>query len=218
MMQTLDTDRDGQISFTEFQAAKTVAEVPEKMQEVLFRRFDKNRDGVIEPAELPKGAGPSWKHRPGDGIGHLDANRDGRVSKMEFFESPRIRNIPIEKKTEIFNRIDRNQDGFIDRRDHRHRGPHPGRGRGPGDPAKLRAELDRNQDGEVSFEEFSAHPRFGVMDDGQRRKAFESMDTNGNGKLDAEDMPGAPRRERMRPAPKGPGGPERREPPRAPEA
>ena len=91
-IQKFDKNDDGQVSKEEFPG-------PDKG----FDRMDKNQDGYIDASEAPKGPRAGRKRGSGDFIQDLDKNDDGKVSKDEFPGAD-----------EGFDRMDMNQDGYID--------------------------------------------------------------------------------------------------------
>lgn len=175
-----DANGDGKVTMAEFRGAAEV-----------FKLLDEDGDGAITPAELglpadyrpdPKRRGPAaGGEAPAEGRGRdragdrreqvrerlkaMDKDGDGRVSKAEW-QGPE----------QLFERLDRNGDGFIDPKDRPERGAgggRPGRGGGvPGRPggekgpdaaqtaerikertAQMFAKLDANQDGKLSGDE-----------------------------------------------------------------
>jgi len=184
MMRRLDTDRSGGITYEEFSASEKLQALPERGRRRLFDRLDKDGDGEIRRKELPG----RRMHRP-----HWDPNRDGRISRREFLENPRLSRMPLEGREAMFRRMDRDQDGFLTRSDWRG-GPHGfprGKGRPPFHSPEVFAELDRDGNGSLTFEEWKNHARRADRDEERLRALFRRLDRNGDGQLDSEDRPQA---------------------------
>ena len=80
----MDTDRDGRVSLAEYQAWMSYA----------FDGMDRNRDGVLSPAEQPGGRGTpltiaEHRARIAERFGKQDANRDGFLDARELAAPPR---------------------------------------------------------------------------------------------------------------------------------
>jgi Ca2+-binding EF-hand superfamily protein len=90
----LDANGDGKISADEFAAAG----------QRLFSAADGNKDGILTPRELRRGARMARQQFSGHGMMALDANHDGTISKDEFLAFP----------DRIFARLDKNHDGKLD--------------------------------------------------------------------------------------------------------
>lgn len=99
MLRRLDRNNDGKV---------TKEELPERMQPN-FSRLDLNGDGALDADELKQ----AWQQMggprgvPGAGnllerIRNLDADKDGKISQDEL------------QNKAMFDRLDRNGDGFID--------------------------------------------------------------------------------------------------------
>lgn len=96
-LKAADTNHDGLISREEAKALPRIAEQ--------FDAIDANKDGLISPEELrafhqsQRGAarGEMWKR--------LDANGDGKLSRQEVANHPRLAN--------DFDAIDTDRDGFL---------------------------------------------------------------------------------------------------------
>jgi len=202
MLRGLDKDKDGAISLAEFSAGERVGRLPEEHQKRLFERLDKDHDGHIRRDEIPRGKG-GWEGRGRP----FDPNADGKVSFEEFIKNPRVAALPEPQQREIFNKMDRNGDGFLSPEDRMgpRPGEEPGRPRDHGFPPL--GDLDTDKNGSVSFEEFRNSPRMKDQDEDKQEDAFEKLDRNGNGEIEREEFPQGPRPER-----KGPGGEPRKKP------
>lgn len=79
----MDTDRDGRVSLTEFQAWMGYA----------FERMDLDRDGIVESHELPGGRGrpialDEHRRRLAGTFAKQDRNRDGVLDARELAAPP----------------------------------------------------------------------------------------------------------------------------------
>ena len=93
-----------------------------------------------------------------------------------------------ERLKKMFDRMDQNSDGFLDRKD---QGPSGGRKRASGDKRSPRMDflkLDLNQDGVVSREEFQKYPEHQPLSEQERLQRFERIDGDRNGKLSASEV------------------------------
>lgn len=194
-LQALDLNGDGAVTRDEYQVGKRA-----------FDRHDTDKDGVVKLSEVPAGAGPGagadplrrmdldgngevtrdeaqrWRDQQFD---RLDANSDGRLTPDEGMPGQGPRGLGA---------LDKDGDGAISSDEFsgdaslvdRHDTDGDGRLR-PGDlpagPTPERAKerfdrLDANHDGVVTREE--------VVD--SRRQLFKTLDTNGDGRLDAAEI------------------------------
>ncbi len=175
--------------------------------EQLFRRFDRNGDGVLVKDELPPALANAF--------GRADANKDGKIDSKEF--EALVRALPrrpggqpgpgagalvermlqrldanrdgkIEKKeaqgplAELFDRADANRDGFLDRAElTRVAGRFGGPGGAPG-PGRRDADfddLDLNADGRLTREEVRRTPL---------AEQSDRADANKDGKIDPKEF------------------------------
>lgn len=132
------------------------------------------RDGERHP---PRG-GPEEVFRD------MDRDDDGKISKREFFASPRMERLTLGKREEIFARLDSDGDGFLVREELR----------GMRHDAARRAregfrKLDTDNSGGLSFEEFSKGEFASKLPEEKRRQIFKRMDTDGDGEITAADRP-----------------------------
>ena len=99
-----DADGDGQVTFEE-----ASAKFP-KVTRAAFDRLDRNDDGVLTRADVPERGLRARIQRLREALIAADANSDGNVTLEEALAIPRM--------TEgIFNRLDRNDDGVVNRQD-----------------------------------------------------------------------------------------------------
>jgi Ca2+-binding EF-hand superfamily protein len=135
------------------------------------------RDGEMRPPHA----------KPEDMFKHMDRDRDGKISKREFFASPRMERLPAEQREAIFGRLDRNGDAFL--------GPEEIRAMRRDNERRMKEgfrKLDTDKSGGLSFDEFSKGELFGKLPEEKRRQIFTRMDTDGNGEINRADKPKGP--------------------------
>ncbi|GAA5483440.1 EF-hand domain-containing protein [Haloferula sargassicola] len=134
------------------------------------------------PPGPPRGEpGPGRRPPIGAFISKADTDGDGKVSKAEFDALERISNLPEEKRSKLFSRLDRNGNGVIEGDELK-----PPRGRGPRPMPDLR-ELDLDKDGTISFEEFEKGRFVSQLPEEKRKRFFEHLDRDGDGRLTPKD-------------------------------
>lgn len=200
LFQRLDRNGDGKIDAEEFRAHPRLREASPEQRDKLFERLDKNSDGLIQPSELPhprereRGPRPPWAGK-------------GPVNYETFAQGPRVARLPEEKRRELFNRLDRNGDGFLSQADlptQRRPEPRPPGERRGGRRGGRRERLqgggfptfenaDTNGDGELSFAEVSAIPPLSKLGEDEREDRFEALDKDGSGTLSSEEYRRQPR-------------------------
>ena len=111
-----DNDMDGKVS------QKEISHMPMGMPQQ-FNRFDRNGDGYIGLSEVRPCCGANLLKTFYNFEQAYDADRDGKVSKYEMSGFP----LAIEN---IFKRMDKNSDGFIEESEFIHGGAKGGK-KGP---------------------------------------------------------------------------------------
>lgn len=174
-----DTNADGRVTQDEFRGSREV-----------FRLLDKNDDGEVAPDELglpadykpdprkqARRAREAGKQPRGGGAGRAMQRLYERVMKQDGDGDGRVSAAEWRGREQGFARLDRNDDGFIDRKDlggalggDKRRGA--GKGKGKGDAA-----------GRTHDEAESAAMR------AQAKARFAQTDRNGDGKLTADELP-----------------------------
>lgn len=109
----LDRDQSDALDLAEFSQAKEVAEKEEDARVAIFKRIDRNKDGVIQREEL-KGSGRS-KSRHDLDFKKYDTNDSGGLDYAEFSKLPFVGRLPDERRRAHFDRIDTDNNGEISR-------------------------------------------------------------------------------------------------------
>ena len=143
----------------------------------------------------------------------VDENRDQKLSKEEFLSMPRVSPLPQEKQEKLFARLDKDGSGFLEAGELIFKELPTAQDGALGEmkrrPLPRIAEMDLNQDGKISFEEFVQAPMMAKLPEDRRRTIFDKMDRNQDGVLSPEDGP-PPGQGMRRPGERGDGKPEAR--------
>ncbi|KAL8603237.1 hypothetical protein ACOMHN_046243 [Nucella lapillus] len=130
----------------------------------IFAELDKDRNGWLSREEIGdwlKGAGYNLNHQQIERIFRLiDTNSDGRISLDEFLSAmDLIRNLPSETHDllRVFRAMDTNSDGQLSQDELRQGLNNCGYNLSERQVKKIMTNLDKNNDGHVSFEEFVAY-------------------------------------------------------------
>ncbi len=168
---------------------KRIALLPEDKREELFKRLDKNGDGVLSRDELESLVKPQeGKHPWMPRIWELDTNKDGVISLEEFKAGEFVKKLPPEQQEALFRRLDVNGDGVISPADYP-AGQRPGQAGPPRDPRHLFRQLDKDGDGALTFDEFRQAPFVRGLDEKQQHALFDKLDRNKDGKIDTTEFP-----------------------------
>lgn len=179
-LKVFDVNKDGKVSREEFGKGGRVSRLDPAEREKLFSRLDKDGSGFIDPKEMVS-------HRGRSPMEKADTDKDGRISKEEFFNHPPFSKIPADRLGKMFERFDQNSDGFIDRKD----GGPAGWRKGPrGDkfPRLRMEELDTDKSGTLSREEFHKSPGLKNLSEKDRNHAFQRLDDDKNGELSPNEL------------------------------
>ena len=179
-LKAFDLDKDGKVSKEEFGSGERTSRLDPASRGKLFARLDKDKDGFITPKEV---ASPNRYHS----MAKADLNKDGRISKEEFFKHPPFAKIPVERMGKMFERFDHNSDGFIDRKDGRHGGGRVGP-RGERFPRVRLKNLDSDKSGALSWKEFQKSPTLKNLSKEERRHAFRRLDADKNDELSSKEL------------------------------
>lgn len=159
-----DANGDGVVTFEELTAVRP------GMTPQQYAGFDFNGDGVLSRDDLP-----AVEEDPLGRLTQLLFKADANGDRVVTFEE--LQAVAPDVTQEQYNKLDRNADGVITPEDLPD---------APADPRDALLALirgaDANRDGVVTEEEFAAAAQAG----------FERYDTNGDGVIDAADMPTGP--------------------------
>lgn len=129
-----------------------------------------------------------WKKHRGDDdrlrrledfFSTFDTNEDGKVTLIEFRTGKRISQLEPLVSEKLFERLDKNSDGFLTVKELKLMAPKRREG-------GLRA-ADLNNDRRISREEFDQHEPFANFSEEKREEMFTRLDTNSDGFLDHQE-------------------------------
>jgi Ca2+-binding EF-hand superfamily protein len=161
-------------------------------------RRNPDPDGAVKRGQQRPFA-ETWKAADKDG--------DGFISREEFDQMPRIRNLPEEKRPRVFERLDKDADGKLGRNELGRMGNRFQDGQRP--PMQRLWELDADRSGGVDLEEFKGGKLFQKLPPEKQTEIFQRLDTNHDGVITPKDKPEPPfGRERGKPHPRRAEGPE----------
>lgn len=190
----VDKDKDGVLSEEEL---KMMMRPPHEGREAMmrFRELDTDNSGGVSLEELK--AGELFKKLPAEKqealFARLDTDGDGQITVKDRPGPPR----------DGPGRPDRpgkpDRDGKPDRPEKEGRPDKDGRNGRPDkpsrDPRQMLKDLDEDQDGSVSFEEFRKAPPQRNLGEDEQEDRFEALDKNHDKKLDEADFPASPKPE-----------------------
>lgn len=112
-----------------------------------------------------------------------DENKDGYLSLEEFGKMKRLARLDPEKRKRIFTFLDKNKDGKL-----QHQELHPHRGNRFGPLLKNFAQLDADDSGGLSLEEFGKSPVFKNAQPERLARLFHKLDKNKNGQIEKSEL------------------------------
>lgn len=193
-----DSDQDGFLSKSEFEAMSRVGKIPEDKRKKLFSRLDKNSDEKLDRKELDRLGKPDGENgRPMKRLWELDSDQSGGINLKEFKNGELFKKLPLEKQEEVFKRLDTNGDGVVSPAD-RPEFPHKRGQKSPDDherheeSGRVNERLDLNGDGAISFEEFRSGSSVKHLTEDQQEDRFDLLDRNQDQKITPEDVPSSP--------------------------
>lgn len=134
-----------------------------------------------------------------------DQNGDDFISLEEFHAMLRVKNLPEEKRANLFKRLDKNDDGQLGREELARMLRPPG---SRGERMQRLWELDKDRSGGVSFDEFKKGRFYSKLPPERQRELFDRLDTDGDDQITAKDRPEKPQpgdEHRFRGGPRPPG-------------
>ncbi len=133
-----------------------------------------------------------------------DTDKDNFISQDEFAAMPRTKELPEEKRANLFKRLDKDDDGKLSRDELSRFGKHR-----DGEPMKRAFwELDADNNGGITLEEFKAGELFKKLSAEKQDAVFRRLDTDGDGSITPKDRPEPPFKRDKRPDGGAPDGPD----------
>lgn len=124
-----------------------------------------------------------------------DTDKDNFISQDEFAAMPRTKELPEEKRANLFKRLDKDSDGKLSRDELSRFGKHR-----DGEPMRRAFwELDADKNGGITQEEFKAGELYKKLPVEKQDALFRRLDTDGDGSITPKDRPEPPFRHPKRP-------------------
>jgi Ca2+-binding EF-hand superfamily protein len=146
---------------------------------------------IKPPKKHPLDQGGRDKLRPLEFWKKADVNNDRQLSREEFVQLPRISQLPPDKQEKLFAHLDKNNNNVLEPDE-----MIPGPGGNGGNPEETKkrpflrlAEMDKNGDKKIEFDEFVQSPFIAKLPAERQKKMFEIMDRNKDGVLSPADGP-----------------------------
>ncbi|VDP77388.1 unnamed protein product [Echinostoma caproni] len=201
----MELDKDGKISRADFEKAKHGQLSTDEIN-ILFERFDKDKTGFIDKAEVRNWLQSERHHgsfgfhrRVARAFEGMDLETDGKISKEEFAKANEGKLKP-EQINCIFERFDKSKTGFIEKAEVRTwlKSEHP---HGPFGFHRLVGRafegMELEKDGKISKEEF-VKAKQGQMTEEQINVVFDRFDKNKTGFVEKAEVRAWLQKERPR--------------------
>ena len=109
-----DADQSGGLDFEEFSKVPQISKMGERERKKMFKRMDRNKDQLIQRAEIKGHGGPgSRKGCPKIDFKKYDTNQSGGLNFEEYSKIPWLGRIPEDRRKMLFQKLDRDHDGEI---------------------------------------------------------------------------------------------------------
>jgi len=116
----------------------------------------------------------------------IDTDQNGSISFAEFSAMPRLGNLPEDKRSSLFKRLDKDGDGQLSKRELDLIRKPPG---GKDSHMRRLFELDKDRSGGISMEEFKSGELYGKLPPERLQALFSRLDTDGDGEITPKDRP-----------------------------
>ncbi len=190
-----DADQDGRLSLDEFSELPKLQQADDNHKQRLFQHLDKNADGYLTQEELPvhQSARPQGPQR--QRLRDLDTNNDRQVTQQEFLAGVTDQ-ATQQRRTRLFQSLDRNQDGVLSPADHQGtRGPRP-QGQGPrSNNQGHRPNQGPRPNGPARQNQQQGRPQGA----GKPALFFKQLDTNGDSQVSFEEFSAGERASHLSP-------------------
>lgn len=181
MLLKADLNQDGVISFEEFSVMARLAPLDDTKKRNLYDFLDRNNDGKLQPIEVrPKE--PHWVSLVKRDFSQFDKNNSADISFEEFIQIGTFADRKPERMRHLFNDIDQNEDKGLTLKeitDHR----------GGGFKKKIDfTKFDLNESGGLDKAEYLQLPMINKMPKDHVEGLFLNIDENEDGELSSEEF------------------------------
>ncbi len=181
LFEEVDKNHDGLLTFLEFSGIKRLARLDEAKRRRIFDMLDRNKDGNLQLCEL-QCREPGWLRGLRRSFDRLDINRDGTLDFKEFTKLSSLEKKDEHVRKRMFAKLDRNQNGTIERSELRWRG------RRPHHPRFDFSKYDKDNSNGLSYEEYSKIPWINKVPETRRKKLFQRIDVDKNGEISPDEV------------------------------
>jgi len=182
--QTVDIDKDGELSFEEFSMMERLTKMDENKRRRIFDFLDRNKDGKLHRREL-KPREPIWITSVRKNFALIDSDKSGGLDLVEFSQASAFSNKPKEMSGRVFKKMDSNRNQAIERSELKW-------SRRPETRPQIDfTKFDTNQSDGLDFEEYSKLPLMDKCSEERRKHLFERIDTDNNREISKQEVKAA---------------------------